>query len=269
MAKGVLHNLGNALTPLGVRTDALAKRIDTVPLDDLARATSELARGGCDERRQAELAQFLDLGCAHVAAVLTESRADLEVIRRQTDGMRAALTEHLRSATHAGPVLETVRLSDLVSQSLDIVPDASRARLRIATDESLARLGPVRIARTALRLVLQNVIINAAEAIRDAGKDTGTLRLSAEVRRETGGEQLHLQARDDGIGIRSENLDRIFEKGYTTKSPSTNHGIGLHWCANAIRALGGRIWATSDGPGLGTAIHVSLPLGGNVPDPVF
>ncbi len=269
MAKGVLHNLGNALTPLGVRAESLAKRIDTVPLEDLERAATELAKGGSDDRRRTELAQFIELGCGHVGTVLRESRTDLDVIRRQADGMRAALSEHLRSATHAGPVLETVKLSDLVSQSLDIVPDASRARLRIATDESVATLGPVRIARTALRLVLQNVIINAAEAVRDAGKDSGTLRLSAELRRESDRDQLHLRAEDDGVGIPPENLDRIFEKGYTTKSPSTNHGIGLHWCANAIRALGGRIWATSDGPGRGAAIHVTLPLGEGVPGAVF
>ena len=265
MAKGVLHNLGNALTPLGVRAGALTKRFDAVPLGDLERAATELVRGGADASRQSELAQFLELGCAHVAAMLRESRVDLDVIRRQADSMHAALSEHLRTASRAGPVLETVKLSDLVSQSLDIVPDSSRARLRIAADESLNALGPVRIARTALRLVLQNVIINASEAVRDAGRASGTLRLSAEVRRESDHDQLHVQAQDDGVGIRPEHLDRIFEKGYTTKSPSTNHGIGLHWCANAIRALGGRIWATSDGPGRGAAIHVILPLGDGVP----
>ncbi len=139
--------------------------------------------------------------------------------------------------------------SELVSQSLDIVPDASRARLRIDHDESLSRLGTIRVVRTVLRLVLQNVIINASEAVRDAGKDSGMLRFWAEVTRDAGHDQLHLHAQDDGVGIRAENIDRIFQKGYTTKSRGTNHGIGLHWCANAIRALGGRIWATSDGLG--------------------
>jgi hypothetical protein len=34
----------------------------------------------------------------------------------------------------------------------------------------------------------------------------------------------------------------------------------LHWCANAIGALGGRIWAASEGPGLGASMHLMLPL---------
>ena len=71
---------------------------------------------------------------------------------------------------------------------------------------------------------------------------------------------LQLSCADDGVGIEGGNLARIFEKGYTTKSRETNFGIGLHWCANALTALGGRIWATSDGPGRGACIHVQLPL---------
>jgi two-component system, NtrC family, sensor kinase len=261
MAKGVLHNLGNALTPLGVRAAALGQRLNGVPIADLERAAAELTGGEDDSGRRAELAQFIELGCQHVASVLRESSADVDAMSRQADGMRAALAEHMRTATSAEPVFESVGLAELVSQSLDIVPDASRARLRIDADESLSRLGTIRVVRTVLRLVLQNVIINASEAVRDAGRDSGMLRLWAEVTREAGRDQLYLHAQDDGVGIRAENIDRIFQKGYTTKSRGTNHGIGLHWCANAIRALGGRIWATSDGLGFGAAIHVSLPLG--------
>jgi two-component system, NtrC family, sensor kinase len=261
MAKGVLHNLGNALTPLGVRAAALGQRLNGVPITDLERAAAELTGGEDNPERRAELAQFIELGCQHVASVLRESSADVDAMSRQADGMRAALAEHMRAATSAEPVFESVRLAELVSQSLDIVPDASRARLRIDADESLSRLGTIRVVRTVLRLVLQNVIINASEAVRDAGRDSGMLRLWAEVTREAGRDQLYLHAQDDGVGIRAENIDRIFQKGYTTKSRGTNHGIGLHWCANAIRALGGRIWATSDGLGFGAAIHVTLPLG--------
>ena len=165
--------------------------------------------------------------------------------------MRSTRNEH---------VIEPVRLTELLAQSLEIVPDTCRARLSIAADETVRRVGVVRVARTVLRLILQNLIINAADAVRDAGKDQGTLRVSAEIVREADSRQLHLQCIDDGVGIAAENLERVFEKGFTTKSPETNHGIGLHWCANAIGALGGKIWAASDGPGRGAALHLLVPL---------
>jgi len=130
----------------------------------------------------------------------------------------------------------------------------------VDADDTVRGVGVVRVARTVLRLILQNLIINAADAVRDAGKDKGTLRVRAEIVHEADRRQLHLQCIDDGVGIPAENLERVFEMGFTTKSPETNHGIGLHWCANAIGALGGRIWAASEGPGRGAALHLLVPL---------
>jgi sensor histidine kinase regulating citrate/malate metabolism len=137
----------------------------------------------------------------------------------------------------------------------------------VATDDSLKKVGVVNIARTVLRLILQNLIINAADAVREAGKDKGVLHVAAEIVREANGEQLHLQCKDDGIGIAANNLERVFEKGFSTKSKATNYGIGLHWCANAIGALGGRLWAASEGPGRGASMHLMVPIGSraNVP----
>jgi two-component system NtrC family sensor kinase len=153
-----------------------------------------------------------------------------------------------------------VRLPELVSQTLEIVPDACRQLLVVDADESLGKVGVVRVARTVLRLVLQNLIINAADAVRDAGRGTGVLRVAAEIVRGADCEQLHLHCKDNGVGIPKDHLERVFDKGFSTKSRETNYGIGLHWCANAIAALGGRIWAASEGPGLGASMHLMLPL---------
>ena len=157
-------------------------------------------------------------------------------------------------------VVEPVRLPDLVSQTLEIVPDTCRQRLSVDTDDSLRKVGVVRVARTVLRLILQNFIINAADSVRDAGRERGRLRVAAEIVSEAGADQLHLYCEDDGAGIAPDHLQRVFEKGFSTKSRDTNHGIGLHWCANAITALGGRIWAASEGLGAGASLHVLMPL---------
>jgi len=111
-----------------------------------------------------------------------------------------------------------------------------------------------------LSLVLQNVIINASQSVRASGRDRGTLRIAADVSGNARDPSLHLRCEDDGAGIPQENLRHIFEKGFSTKSRATNRGIGLHWCANAIAAFGGEVWATSDGPGRGATLHIVLPL---------
>jgi len=121
-------------------------------------------------------------------------------------------------------------------------------------------VGVVKVARTVLRLVLQNLIINAADAVRECGKSQGSLRITAEILHDSNGERLHLCCADDGAGIVPDNLARVFEKGFSTKSKKTHYGIGLHWCANSIGALGGRVWATSEGVGRGASMHVMIPL---------
>ncbi|HEY2340236.1 MAG TPA: ATP-binding protein, partial [Steroidobacteraceae bacterium] len=259
LARGVLHNIGNAMTPIGVRLATLTERLRAAPAEDSEQAVTELQAGSADPQRAADLEEFLRLASREMAGTVRGAREDVALITRQTSLIQTALTEQLRAARNEH-VIEPVRLTELVAQSLEIVPDVCRRRLMVDTDESVRKLGVVRVARTVLRLILQNLIINAADAVRDAGKECGTLRLSAQIVREADRQQLHLQCVDDGVGIPADHLERVFEMGFTTKSPETNHGIGLHWCANAIGALGGRIWAASDGLGRGAALHLLVPL---------
>jgi signal transduction histidine kinase len=259
LAKGVLHNLGNAMTPLGVRLSTLGDRLRNACAGDVELALAELAKEGEASARRADLEEFLRLACRELAACVKDAQGDVAVVQRQATIVQTALSELMRSTRNAH-VVESVRLPDLVAQTLEIVPDTCRQRLVVDTDESLRKVGAVQVARTVLRLILQNLIINAADAVRDAGRDRGVLHFAAEIIGDADGEQLHLHCKDDGVGIAADNLQRVFDKGFSTKSRDTNYGIGLHWCANAIGALGGRIWAASEGPGLGASMHLVLPL---------
>src|SRR3984957_17317004 len=259
LAKGVLHNLGNAMTPLGVRLAKLGDRLRDAPADDVGLALAELAKEPRGSARYADLEEFMRLACRELAATVRDSQNEIAVVQRQATIVQTALSELMRSTRNAH-VIESVRLPDLVAQTLEIVPDTCRQRLVVDSDESMRKIGAVQVARTVLRLILQNLIINAADAVRDAGRDKGKLRFAAEIVREADSEQLHLHCKDDGVGIAADNLQRVFDKGFSTKSRETNYGIGLHWCANAIGALGGRIWAASEGPGLGASMHLMLPL---------
>ncbi|HEY3809391.1 MAG TPA: CHASE4 domain-containing protein [Steroidobacteraceae bacterium] len=259
LAKGVLHNLGNAMTPISVRLSGIRSRLRAAPLDHLALAIAELRAGDAAPQRRADLQEFVLLASTSLIDMARSAGADVEVMTRQTGIVQSALAEQMRS-TRNEHVIESVCLTDLVAQTLEVVPDSARQRLQLASDASLTGLGPVRVARTVLRLVLQNFIINAADAVREAGMVQGALRIAADVVHEDGRRQLHIVCSDDGIGIDPANLPRVFEPGFSTKSRETNFGIGLHWCANAIGALGGRIWAVSEGVGHGASMHLLLPF---------
>lgn len=259
MAKGVLHNLGNAMTPIGVRLAGLRERLRQAPVEDAEQAAAELAGPVSDPQRHEELREFMRLASMELTTTVRSAADDIDILGRQAAAVQSMLTEQRRSARNEH-VIEAVRLPELFSQAMEIVPDSARARLSVQIDDSLRTVGVVHVARTVLRLVMQNVIINAAEAMREASRDRGRLSVRAEIVAYSDGEQLRMDCQDDGIGIHPDNLARIFEKGFSTKSRETNSGIGLHWCANAVGALGGRMWATSEGPGRGASIHILLPL---------
>jgi sensor domain CHASE-containing protein len=258
-ASGVLHNLGNAITPLSVKVAHLQKSLTLAPTGDVGLALEELAQGVPDAARKSDLDEFLRLTSQELAGVVTGALREVESVTRMTEAMQQIIGEQAQHA-RSDKVIETIGLSELVEQSVELVSPDLRKLLSIEVDGSLRELGIVRVARTTLKQVFLNLIVNAAEAIRDAGQESGLLRISARVMQQAAGEQIELIFADNGPGIPASNLPRIFEKGFSTKSQQTNRGIGLHWCANAMNSLGGHLRAESAGPNRGATIHVVVAL---------
>ena len=73
-----------------------------------------------------------------------------------------------------------------------------------------------------------------------------------------------LSVSDEGIGIPPEKLEHVFDRFTQVDGSSTRPygglGIGLALCRAIVKAHDGRIWASSDGPGYGSTIFVSLPV---------
>ena len=250
LASGVLHNVGNAMTPLSVTVASLQKRLREAPGDDVALVLSELDKAGDSPERRADLEEFLRLTGRELASAVTQARGEADTVARQAEMIQQVLAQQLRSS-HAAPVIEAVRLPDLIERAVEMVPTALRPFLSIHVDPALQSLKSVHVARTTLQQVFQNLIQNAAESMRDAGRTRGNLHVSGGIVAGPDGGRLELRFSDDGAGIAPEHQPRIFERGFSTKSRDSNSGIGLHWCANALHALGGSLRAETAGVGSG------------------
>ncbi len=101
--------------------------------------------------------------------------------------------------------------------------------------------------------ILINLLRNAKHALEE--RPEGRC-LSVQVA-PAGQERVAVTIQDNGVGIPPENLNRIFNLGFTTKAQG--HGFGLHSGANAARVMGGRLSAQSDGPGHGATFVLELP----------
>ena len=103
--------------------------------------------------------------------------------------------------------------------------------------------------------VLMNLLINAADALDGSEEAAPTIRV--ETRRAGAG--VVLAVTDNGPGIASENLGRIFEPHFTTKPPGRGSGLGLSLCRSLMQQDGGEIHVES-AVGQGTTVLVTLPV---------
>jgi DNA-binding response OmpR family regulator/signal transduction histidine kinase len=74
--------------------------------------------------------------------------------------------------------------------------------------------------------------------------------------------EVRVSVSDEGCGIASEHLDRIFDRFYRIREQGQSDGSGLGLAASRaiIEAHGGKIWADSEGPGRGSTFYFTLPL---------
>lgn len=103
--------------------------------------------------------------------------------------------------------------------------------------------------------VLMNLLINAADALE------GREHLSPSIMVRTGlaGAFVVLTVADNGPGIASENLGRVFDPHFTTKLPGRGSGLGLSLCRNLVQQDGGEIEVESV-PGQGATVRITLPV---------
>ena len=100
--------------------------------------------------------------------------------------------------------------------------------------------------RVQLQQVIINLIVNSIEAMAAVTERRRELTLTA---REHDRDYVLVAVQDSGVGIDPEQLDRVFNPFFTTKSDGM--GMGLSICRSIIEAHGGELWASSnDGPGV-------------------
>lgn len=103
--------------------------------------------------------------------------------------------------------------------------------------------------------VLMNVLINAADALE--GREEYAPSILVDTRLE--GRSVILRVSDNGPGIASENLNRVFDAHFTTKPPGRGSGLGLSLCRSLVQQDGGDIQVSSV-CGQGATVKIVLPI---------
>jgi signal transduction histidine kinase len=108
--------------------------------------------------------------------------------------------------------------------------------------------------RVQLQQVIINLVMNGAEAMQSVTDRPRELMIRSS-QDET--QQVLVGVTDSGVGISAENVDRLFNPFFTTKSGGM--GMGLSICRSIMEAHGGRLWATANLPH-GATFQFTLPV---------
>ena len=224
LAGGVAHDFNNLLTAMIGFSDLL------------------LARHGPDDPSFADIQQIRQN--ANRATNLV--RQLLAFSRKQTLApVRLEVADSLNELTNL--------LGRLIGANIDLSMDHGRD------------LPPIKVDRGQFDQVIINLAVNARDAMPGGGQltiRTSALDLEAPVQRGHDlmpkGRYVLLEVADTGVGIRKEDMERIFEPFFSTKEVGSGTGLGLSTVYGIVHQTGGFIFASS-APGEGTTFSICLP----------
>lgn len=146
---------------------------------------------------------------------------------------------------------EEVRLDLLLEEVLQVMQPLAMVKGLHLLVELPKDLPPVEGDWEKLFRVLINLVDNAVKF-----SDDGQIMISAERNKQ----EVELAISDSGRGVLAENLDRIFERFFQEKARYQGVGVGLTISKAIVQSHGGRIWAESEGRGLGATFRFTLPV---------
>ncbi len=188
----------------------------------------------------------------------TEVRQFLRIIDEQADRMLGLIGDLLdMTQIEAGTLSVAPEPTDLE----DLVEGARRAFLRGGATSVIEAdippdMPPVEVDRQRMTHVLNNLFTHASR--HSPGQSTIRVNAAAE------GVNVSISVTDEGMGVPAEDLPNLFRKYSTVDGEdggrqSAGEGLGLAICKGIVEAHGGRIWAESGGPGLGTRFTFTVP----------
>jgi two-component system NtrC family sensor kinase len=256
-AAEVLHNIRNAMTPMINGLERLGKALKVTDGLHIRQAIEELRDPDCDPEKKDKLMQYLESAFARVNEVHGAAGEDLRIAASQARQVEGILADQ-EKFTRAAPVSESLLVDEVVEEAAHVLPKNTATIVNVELCEELDGYRVI-AHRLSLLQVLSNLILNAYESIQRADRDAGRISLSASntVLDETN--MVQLTVRDNGTGFEEEVRNKVFQRGFSSKAQGDTTGLGLHWCANAVASMGGRIFADSNGKDQGAEFHVLLP----------
>ena len=244
LAAGVAHEINNPIGFVNSNLGALQKYVEQLLklLSVYDQHEAELASASRSElnalKREIDVAYLRQ----DVGDLLNESRDGLQRVKR--------IVQDLKDFSHiSASEMQWANLEEGLESTLNVVWNELKYKAEVIRD--YGKLPEVECIPSQINQVFMNLLVNAAQAIKERGRIT--------VRTRQTGDDACVEISDTGSGIAPDIIKRIFDPFFTTKPVGTGTGLGLSITHGIIRKHNGRIEVASE-PGEGTTFRVFIPL---------
>lgn len=234
LVAGVAHEVNS---PLGALTSAI---------DTFGRAYARIAELLVS---QAKLAGSPAI--EKVDALQSTLEQTLQVAQQACQRVDSLVRTMRRFANLDHAPLRRADIRDCIESTLTLLNHELRGEIRVVKD--FVSIAPIACYPLELNQLFTCLLINSIEAISGAGE--------IRIRTWLAAERLMIGITDSGRGIPEENLEKVFDPGFTTKGVGVGTGLGLPSCLKIVEKHQGTITIESS-PGAGTSVTVALPLSG-------
>jgi signal transduction histidine kinase len=189
----------------------------------------------------------------------SEKKEMLAVLHRNADYMKNLVVKTLDLAVLNSPntrfSVEILNLFSEVNQIIEnkkILFDENKINFSNKIDHKLS----VKADRLRLEELLTNIFENSIKYSGDGCR----IIINAEQTNDF----VKISIQDNGIGMTKEQIERIFDEFYKAdfaRHDIQNTGLGMSICKRIVEKQGGCIWVESQGPGKGTTVFFTLPVG--------
>ncbi len=181
-------------------------------------------------------------------------RRDLERINNEARRAAKVVENLLTFARRHETKKQHSDINEILQKALELrAYELKTSNIEVATDLA-ASLPQTIVDFQQIQQVFLNIILNAEQAMTEA-KGEGRLRVKTEQMKS----YVRVSFADSGPGIAAEDLNKLFDPFFTTRTERGGTGLGLGICHGIVVEHGGRIYAKSK-PGKGAIFFVELPL---------
>ena len=163
-----------------------------------------------------------------------------------------SITKMLDSLEIVQVHLDKVKIIDVIDSAIERI-DISSRKISVIKEYKYPD-AEVNVDVYHIGEAIHNILQNSVEAIESANRENGSIMIEVIIEYEW----VVIRIRDNGIGIKKENINNIFKSFHTTKSRLNNWGVGLSYAYNVVKKHLGYITVDSKF-GEFTTVQILLP----------